>query len=226
MKIGYFYTMEHLDLISIPPTPLKIPDRGDAKFCPAIQSVIKNTFEIKCPYDIHMSFKGYNENDEVIVRLDPDNTTLLDSAFDSFIKIHSRKEWSDKNIPLIQFKPNIVFVTDEKGLTIEGFPPFLEYRPNLPIRSTAFKFNCYNWIRPCQYGIEWMNTEKPIIFKRRDTLMYIRFNTDKNIKLEKIDKTEKLERLVKRNIGVKEFVKGLSFHAMLIAGKTRPRKLL
>jgi len=226
MKIGYFYSQEEFDLIGIPPTPLALPPSNSMRRCPALKDVIKNTYVIKCPYDIHLTFKNFNDNGFPTIYLDPEESTLRDAAFGTFIILLEDTTWSAKDIPIIQFKTSIVFVTDEKGLTIEGFPPFLDYRPNLPIRTAAFKFNLYNWVRACDCGMEWMDLSKPIIFKRGDPLMYIRFNTDKNVKLEKIEKTEQLDKLEKRNKSVRNIVDNLTVHAMLMAGKTRPKRLL
>jgi len=226
MRIGYFFVQEHLDLLGIAPTPLSLPSRGSMKLCPAIQDVVKNTFELKCPYDIHLIFQGYDQDGQVKIFLDPTQSTLTDKNFKSFVGIQDVEEWSAPKRPFLQFMIDIAFVTDEKGLFIEGFPPFMEYKPDLPIRSAATKFNMYNWVRPMQFALEWMDTSKPIHYNRGETLMYVRFATDKKVELERIERTEELRKLCFRNSRVKDFVKAGYSHLMLVAGRTRPKKLL
>jgi len=223
LRIGYFYQQEGLDLFAPPPERLEFPSSNNMKRCPALNDAIKNTFVIKSPYDVHLKFEKYDEYGQAIMGLQPD-TTLMD--FESFIHVLPPEAFSDKKRPLMQLRLCIVFVTDEKGLTVEGFPPFLEYKPDSPIRVSVFKFNIYNWIRPCDCGIEWMDTSKDIVIKRGEPLLYVRFNTDKNVKLEKIERTPKLIELVNRNDNVKSLVKNMSYHVMLVAGRTRPKRLL
>jgi len=225
MKVGYFYTQPHRDLINITPDKLENPNPR-ARLCPAVNDVLKNTFIIRCPYDISLKFKMYNEDGQAVIDLVESKSTLNNQEFNSFVRIHQKDEWTDPKIPLIQFAPEIVFVTDEKGLILEGFPAFLEYRPELPVRSTAFKFNCYNWLRSIQFGMDWMDTTKDIEFKRGDPLMYVRFNTEKDVTLQKMERTPELTEIVYRNRHLKGFIKGFSRHAMMIAGRTRPKRLL
>jgi len=224
LKIGYCYIQDYFHLISEEPDKLELPNNG-GRLCPALQDVTQNTFIVRSPFTIHLTYKGI-QNNYPNCALDPEKSTLTDKAFNDFITINNTDIWLNDTTPLIQIHPRIVFVTDEKDLFMEIFPPFLEYRPDIPGRWTAAKYNIYNWIRNTGTVFEWMDTSKPLIIKRGDPLMYVRFNTDKKVYLEFINNSKEIVKLSNRNSSLKEHIKYFTREAMKFGYKFRPRKLL
>lgn len=222
LKIGYCYRLEYQYLIAKEPDKLQMP-KNASRVCPALQDMVKNMFIIRSPYDIHLTYQKPN------FVLDPAKSTLRDQSFIDFIQVTNPIDWTNKDTPLIQFHPQIIFVTDEKDLIAEYFPPWLEYRPDMPGIWTAAKINIWSWIRNTAIVFEWKDLTKPIIFKRGDPLMYVRFNTDKDVKLFYIDDPNKILDIRTRVMthgDLKAHIKFFSREAMKIAGKFRPKKLL
>lgn len=224
-KIGFFYFNRNFEILGFDPEPLKYP-AGHSKFCPVMKNVFKNVFVLKSPHDIYLKFQNW-DNGSCNLTMES-GSSLKDEAFEDFIYIHPVIEQTDDKRPMIQFKLELVFVCDIKDCEIELLPPYMEYRPNLPVRTASAKWNIYNWMRPVQCVVEWMDTTKEIKIKRGDPLCYVRFNTreDVNIKLVKIKNTKEMNDEIIRNSRLKEHIRHYSRFAMMKAGLLRPKKWL
>jgi len=222
IKIGYCYARDYFHLISKPPEKLQLPNNGGRR-CPAITNAVENTFVLRSPFTIILKYQGIDK-----IYLDP-KSTLTDEAFDHFISVNPVQEWLNHDTPLIQFHPQIIFITDEEGLQMETFPPFLEYRPDIPGRWTATKFNIYNWMRNIGIVFEWMDTSKTITINAGEPLMYVRFDTDKEVELYFIKdqkKTKEFRDLISVHSHLKRHIKFFTKESMNIAGKLRPKRFL
>jgi len=224
IKVGWCFAKNTMDLIGFEPEKLK-GITGRSNFCPAITNQYKNAYVIKSPINLHLKFNKWEDGNPLIDLL-PDSS-VQDSHFENIVKIHNKEDFSNPKIPLIQLLLDFVFVTDTKKLHMESLPPFLEYRPDsYPVRYTSYQFDIYDWVRPAQVGLEWMDINKDIIIKRGDPIMYIRFNSKEEIKLIHIERTDRLTEEINRNISVKNLLKDHSVFVMKKAGLIRHKNWL
>jgi hypothetical protein len=216
VTVGYFYIHPTFELVSEEPDRLELPKHPMISICPALTDIVSNTFIIRAPF----SCKVVLTKDDTFY-LDP-TSELTDAAFDTFFDV-TKKHFEPKDGRLIQMHPCVGFTTNEKDLTMEVFPPFLEYRPDYPGYNTAAKFNIYNWLRNVPVGLIWCDRTKPLVLKKGEPLCYVRFNTTKRIELKHIPYTKEMEKELDRNVSLKYMIKNHSRVAMERAGLIRPR---
>jgi len=222
-KVGWCYYRSVDDIIGFEPEILQ-PIKGIAKLCPAVNNVFKNAYILRSPFDIQLHFNGFVDG-ETSIELIKSGSSVTDEKLLDVISIHTSKEQIFQDKPLLEFLINMVFVTDTKGIEIEQLPPFLEYRPdNYPVVFSSVRFNIYNWERPMQLALSWMDVTKDITIKRGDPLCYIRFNKD--IKLEQIPLKPDLKKHIVNNLSAQHFLGGYSDYIMRRAGLSRKHKWL
>jgi hypothetical protein len=156
--------------------------QSKVKSCWASNDLLKKTFVIKSPFDIHLS---YNSG-KVILEKDSSISHLLFER----IFVNSPEEYTQ--YPVIQMGTRYVFICD-KSCTITLTPPFHntkydDYESNTRVFSGMF--NIYDWQRPLSYGIEWLDVKKDLFIKKGQPLFYVTFNTEKlddDFKLKYLD---------------------------------------
>ena len=79
---------------------------------------------------------------------------------------------------------------------------------NLNVISGTYDIS--KWVRGNEFGFEVVDDTKPIVFKRGDPLYYVRFVTDRPIKLERELHSLELENISHSFVGVKVYVPGSS----------------
>lgn len=217
VKVGYYYILDHGELMSFDLLPLPA---GNSRFCPIVQDSAKNVFVIKAPFDLNLEFNGYTEKNEASVNLIQTGLSISDEKFEDHISITERSSWNFENRPVIQLLTHVVFIADEH-IIMEYLPPFRHYHPDLHVLFANGSFDIYDWQRPMMIAFDWMDTSKPIKIKRGDPLGYIRFNTPKSVKLVRLELTPELFKLADRGIRHKNHIKGFSRIAMNKAGLIR-----
>ena len=89
-----------------------------------------------------------------------------------------------------------VFIAD-KSVKIETLYPSMhrsETTNNINLIQGTFDIS--KWIRPIEFGVEVLNDNKIVKFKRGDVLFYIRFLTDEKINLERIPHSNDLNYMI------------------------------
>ena len=158
--------------------------QSKVKSCWASNDLLKKTFVIKSPFDIHLSY----DKDKGMVMLEEDSSIshlLFEKIF-----LNSPEEYTQ--YPVIQMSTSYVFICD-KSCTITLTPPFHntkydDYESNTRVFSGMF--NIYDWQRPLSYGIEWLDVKKDLFIKKGQPLFYVTFNTEKlddDFKLKYLD---------------------------------------
>ena len=143
------------------------------KSCWASNDLLKRTFVIKSPFDIHISY--YKPDKKII--LHPKDSTLSQSSWDNLFR-NDLNEYTD--YPVIQMGTRYAFTCD-KPCTVTITPPFhnLDYKDyNSNTRVFSGTFNIYDWQRVLSYGVEWLDTSKDLVIKTGQPLFYVTFNTE------------------------------------------------
>lgn len=139
--------------------------RPGARFlrCPAFSDHLKNTFIIRSPYDIEITF-------------DPANKTAYTNSlgqefYDDNIEIHDNI--GEGNPTILSLMPRYVFVTDSKvPVKIVSTPLLLH---PVDVGLIPGEFDITKWVRLVSYDVEIYDSSKPLVFKRGDPLFMVRF---------------------------------------------------
>jgi hypothetical protein len=166
--------------------------------CPAWQDHYKNTFVIKCPIDITISFdkfedgKYYTKTD----RLDQNfyNTYIMD-----------RGESIDQNKVLSIIFSYMFYSKD--SVILEQLNASME-RTSLALNTRCIEgeFDISKWIRPVNFSFEVIDINKPLVFKRGDPLFYLKFRTDKKINFIRKDWSEEISYVTNSLTNIKQFM--------------------
>ncbi len=218
MKIGW-YTDAVLnppsDLFVIEPIRLSEQEQnlGHYKHCPAFSSYISQTFVIKSPFDLELSF---NENKVRVL-----NSSLDKSEYEKNLTVDIGQ------YPTVQMELHIGIVSDAP-CTIEIFGAFFSTNEqDLTYRVIPGTYDIYSWQRFLNFAFEWTNFQKNIIIKRGQPILYMRFrsrNLNEKYQMVRIEMTDDLLAAVKRCQSSKLFLKGKSWSLMSINKLLRLRK--
>lgn len=167
--------------------------------CPAFIGYLKNTFLIRSPIDFTLSV---NSNTKTV------SGDRFDQRFFNEWVANRDTDFINPNKPFISVGPRLVFVADE-DIIIESLPAMLhnnEFIQNTNIIPGSF--NIHRWVRPIDVTFEVIDTSKPIIFRRGDPLMYVRFIDPKGrkVELERIEQTQDLIKTMYGMTALKTFV--------------------
>jgi len=186
-EITVFYGVNSTDKLYDPPVPVfsdalknepfaqKLNDATRVFGCPAVSDYYKNTFAIPCPVDYRIQLtdsgvfsKNYDQN-----------------FFNNAIEVRSPEQ------KFFSFKiPSIYFFADTDSLYAESLAPTLSPKliPNaLYIQGT---YDIANHFRPVELAIALRdNSDIELEFNRGDHLYYLKFLTDKKVKLRRFDFT-------------------------------------
>jgi len=143
--------------------------------CPAHRSVKSDTLILDFPINIHVVF------DEV-------GNPIVENKYNNFInKDSGRTSTHDdtmSNRYAVQFKGAPIFFCEE-SLDIELFPPYMHNVSSTQYGAlTAGKFDIGQWFRPLYIDYMLWNNVREIILKEDEPCMYIKFHTNKRIKLQ------------------------------------------
>lgn len=136
--------------------------------CRGYMELSKNTYVLRSPFDINARIvdgKFYSEYNE-------DSLKYLSIKDESMLNQHT-----------INLSANWIFWCDE-DITITTINPYLE-----KFKFDGFyvpgSFNINKWFRPVESAFQLINNENKFIIKKGDPLIYIKFNTDKKVILNK-----------------------------------------
>jgi len=179
------------DILGFEIEKIKMTDyiKGNGRFCPAIKKSLENVFEIKSPFDIELKHEFLPDGRSWVEV--SDNSSLKPGAFDDIFHVNPIDDRNDIKKPLLQMKIPLILLSDD-DIEVELLPP-LAYYNKLPGITAVGKVNIYKWHRPVNWVFEWHEPEKPIIIKRGEPLIWLKFtskNRDDIITLKKVNQTD------------------------------------
>lgn len=226
MKIGWFNNTKSIrldgtvgynpiELVLLPPEKLsKIETYGTYKHCPAFSTYVDQTYVIRSFFDLELSFN----NDEIQVTHSSIEPNLLLERFLLTDNIFP---------PIVHMNLFCGFVSDESCMIEITGNHFSQDRLNNNIRVVPGTFDIYNWQRSLDFAFEWIDLSKPVVIKRGQPLIFIRFKT-KNInekfQIEKIEMDDYLMECIARCQQTKDLLPNKSWSLMNLNGLLRKRK--
>jgi hypothetical protein len=134
--------------------------------CPALIGYFKNTFVIKSPTDIHLTFDS--EKNWI-------GTKNFDQNFyDSFVENRCSVR-ADSSTPILMSLKLYYYFYSETSCLVEMLDPTMHCQPCVEnMRVIPGSFDISKWFRFLQPVFEVIDPSKPLIIKRGDPLYYVR----------------------------------------------------
>lgn len=190
------------DMVWIEPKPafpeVAVARNGkDHVRCSAVREYMKNVFVIRAPvdYTLHIDAEGRcSTSDHTKEFFD---ATVTPRSLGSGPRTLSL-EWM------------YLFYANE-SVVIEALPPMFEHGAlTSDIRPIPGCFDIGKWIRPVAFAFEVLDGVSEIHIKRGDPLLYVRFATDKKVKLVRVEQDERLTNVVDTCVDGARFFPGRS----------------
>jgi hypothetical protein len=143
--------------------------------CPAFKSYYKNTYVIKSPIDIEISYDETTKNLNIFPQ--------MQKFFDDNIT-HRGATIGDTDPFLMSIGFNYLFIADEDCF-MELIPASMhdsEFTASTRIINGVFNIN--KWYRPIEIAFEFKDNTKKLKIKRGEPLAYVRFTTKKEEKIK------------------------------------------
>ena len=172
--------------------------------CPAFLDYYKNTFLIRCPFDLKISIEKIDGKRYI-------HTHNYDKEFyNNFIREDIVSD--DSNFFTFSIANSYVFYSDD-SVIIEQIPATLSYHITETLQNLCLipgKYDIGKWIRPLESMYEVIDDSKEIILKRGDPLYYFRLNTEKKINLIRTEYNDTIVDMVQSCTSRKVFSKNSS----------------
>ena len=225
VNISWFVERDYppLELLCETPEPIDLVKGSNAayKYCPATSRYCANTFVVKSPYSMEISFD--NGKFDVI------SSSFSKALMDDIFKPEPVNYWRSPNSPLFQLSIYQGFVADEE-VWIEVSMPSLDAKSRkLPGRIIPGEFDLYSWQRTLSYSFEWMDTSQNFIIEKGDPLYYVRFRSKKpsdTFKVVRIEQTFELQRAVERCTNSKLYFVNKAWNLFKNNRALRPKKFI
>jgi hypothetical protein len=172
----------------------KIESKADKFFsCPAVKGLTQNTYiftnTIESEYLYDFS----------------DGKKIITPVSSKYLAYRNQRDASIKNGPIIMFNMSYVFFSDEPLLATFSSPYFsnCEY-----MKSGSFipgEFDIGRWFRPYNCEMQLWSNSGSIKFNHDEPLLYVKFNTDKKIKMNRFDLNDKLKKIFTTNISTQQW---------------------
>lgn len=151
--------------------------------CPAHTNFMKNTFVFKSPIDINIEVDVDTENANIWC--DNIEQPLFNKMID--LRFLSAKEFGSSPYPIIGIDFLNTFKCDQ-SLSMSITPAHLHYNEFTTKASVIpGSFDISRWTRPVECVFEVKKSQEKIQIKRGDALFYIKFDSETQIKLVKIN---------------------------------------
>lgn len=147
--------------------------------CPAVKNNFKNTYVFK-----NVVHSEYTYNTENSMNITPISKTFLGYEF-------SRKP-AISDGPIIKFSLSYIFFADQDVEALFTSPTF--HKPKYTNYGTIFpgEFNIGSWFRPYHLELQMWNSNGNIVLEENEPIFYVKFLTNKNIKLHRFNFNKKL----------------------------------
>jgi hypothetical protein len=192
--------------VYLPPAPLislaheKVRDAADDLFkCPAVKSLIKNDFVIKCPMDLNLTFA--QETGSVF-------TDRYGSNF--YEKYIVNRSVAGGSI-IMTAPPRYVFFSKSDVEMMAMDLPIISSVSSKNLKLIPGKFNISKWVRPIEFNFTVIDPSQPVTLQAEDPLFALRFYTPDNVpvKMTRFEITQDIIRDVRSMVTIKRFRKFL-----------------
>lgn len=174
--------------------------------CPAVKSISSRLWVIKCPYSIKLRAKIDNK----CIRIVPiyPFTEVSKETLSSIISAEPRELWINSSNPIIQFKMPYVFFSDTPAFIHQLEAPMCTRIKNWSLIQG--EIDIYNWQRPLNLAIQWIDLTKDFEIKRGDPAFQIMAsspNGNSGFKLRKTNPNDELKNRIESCEGVTSLIK-------------------
>lgn len=178
--------------------------------CPIWTHKANRTFIVRSPVDIE--FEYINDENDTYIKLSDKNYFRDPNLL--FLETRGEKNWIGTGNPVLQLSvPTYLFWTKEKNIWIEiSSYPYTSVKNNYVIIGGWW--NLSKWTRPTSFGLQIVDTSKPVIIKRGDPIYQICFYSNdfndsfKVIKQEEIP--DNIMKKVSQTVHIKTIINNLS----------------
>lgn len=181
----------------------KKEDKLDVLKCPAFKEEIKNTFVYYAPYDYTFE---YDKNGKPLMsHLSGDKQKMAPETvnFDD-----SKGVYDFRLIQTFSSMGPIFF--SEKSLSMSTLPPYMH---NIKAPMVVGNFDIGKWFRNVHPAYVMSNINK-IEVKRGEPLLYVKFHTDKKVRLSYYDLTDDIYSIVAKTAMVKTAYKNAKLNEL------------
>jgi len=222
IEIGWCFKEERSSSIFFNPEPsnalkdqkndLSVNTKSDStdgvRSCPAVKSISSKLWVIKCPYSIKLRAKIDNECIK-IVPIYP-FTEVSQEMLPGIISAEPRELWINSRNPIIQFKMPYIFFSDTPAFIYQLEAPMSTRIKNWSLIQG--EVDIYNWQRPLNLAIQWIDITKDFEIKRGDPAFQIMAsspNGNSGFKLRKINPNDQLKSRIESCEGVTSLTKNI-----------------
>jgi len=201
--------------------------KGKSLICPAIQSMFKNLYIIRSPFNIHLKHHFLPDGSSTVQILQ--DSSFKPEKFNELFAINNilPHERNDPKKPILQFALPCAFLTDD-DVIMEVLPPMLEYQ-KLPGLVSGGIINIQYWHRTVNWFFEWSEPDKEINIKRGDALFYLRFlpkDRDDTVILKKINQNDDINKSFKACYFSIQNLKSINDSLMSLNKINKPKYLM
>ena len=192
--------------------------------CPAVKVFENRIFVVRSPYTFRFRAQRNNSVFE-FCPVFPD-TEVQEDILRSLIEFQPKSNWRSKNTPILQLSLPYVFFSDVNAYVNQIEAPFDCGLKNWSLIQG--RFNIYDWQRPINWSIEWIDTSQDLIIKRGQPLFSLLIETenpDGTLELKYVERNDEIERVLQASNSVSKLTHG-TFGLLKEAGKKRPKKLI
>lgn len=160
--------------------------------CPSVNEEIKNTYVILSPIDYTIKWDG----DEITT---PDYNKMV---FKHLVTPHYYEDGKCSNVVSVGL--HTLWFSDQKCV-ITVTPPYMsntEFSKNMTMISGQLDIN--SWLRPLDV-LFFLENDKPVFIKKGEPLLYVKFHTDKKIKLKRFNYSTEVDKIVNYCVGVRYY---------------------
>jgi hypothetical protein len=153
-------------------------------------------------------------------------TDVAEDRLNSLLQFQPVNLWRTSDRPILQLVLPYVFFSDEVVYLNQLDATQVVRNKNWSVIQG--RFNIYDWQRPINWSIEWMDTSSDLVVRRGQPLFQLLFETKEHqdkISLVYVKKTEELGELIDAASGVSKLVKG-TFGVMKKQGALRKGNLI
>ena len=186
--------------------------------CPAFKNHVKNTFYITSPVDFSLNKVG---EEHWTLSNGKSNTRPLSPYLD----VKAPETNLINGVPCINIGLQYYFINNGDNITMEIVQPPLV---NLDLTNMPGEFTISKWCRPTNFTFFVKPGITEVKFKRGQPLYAVRFRTNDNVKLTRIEDTERKHLLLeeqRKATALKEYYPGLKLEEMYTLFKRSMKRL-
>lgn len=196
--------------------------------CPAILDLEARTFEVSCPFDLHLRLVRDEKGAYSLVNVAGVASAVVSGKIPKLIVLMAENRWRDPKRPVLQVTAPYRFISDEICY-INQLPPFFCYKsPPWPGVLIGGRFPIQDWPRSLMWAFEWHDTARDLILRRGEPWFYVRFELEdpsRSLRLFEAEMTQELREYCRGLDGITNYA-NKTFSLMGSAKERRPAKLL